>query len=399
MERCATPEHRYTANSAASRLAVVHTTSRCPRLLCAGLYGLELASRFPRSTIVNLEPNRTLWMQHVKLARAARRPNLACLHNPLTEEVAEALAHSNEFLDAQLVLSLHTARSFDHGVSVKDKMVRRLQHQPCRPRTLPPAHTPPAACHAFYLIGAQDRLDKFVGYILSLAKRTLLLLPAAPTGQCNDNRLASWTHAEPSDSSVEDRLQKAAKTYGARVDAELLRRGQTLDGCMHELWEVTLLSMTRLNRHHFCLGGCKTHTRRSYQMAYSVSSSGRGVMNMTNVQTSRHIPFETVTPAIFSHRATPCPPASAARASLACACRVCVPRLRAVSACPCRSLTRVCPRVAGLDEHAFAALAAHRVAIARAAFRRHQPAGAHADVPFAANLPRPRAVERRVARR
>ena len=102
----------------------------CPRASAhAGLYGLELASRFPRSTVVALEPNRTLWMQHMKLARALRRPNLACLHNPLTEEVAEALAHSNEFLDAQLVLSLHTARSFDHGVNVKDKMVRG--HRPC----------------------------------------------------------------------------------------------------------------------------------------------------------------------------------------------------------------------------------------------------------------------------
>ena len=80
-----------------------------------------------------------------------------------------------------------------------------------------------------------------MGYILSLAKRTLLLLPAAPTGKCSDNRLASWTYAEPGETTVESRLQKAAKTYGARVRSELLLRGQTLDGCVHEIWEVARL--------------------------------------------------------------------------------------------------------------------------------------------------------------
>ena len=60
------------------------------------------------------------------------------------------------------------------------------------------------------------------------------------------------------------------------------------------MWEVVLLRMTRLNRHHFCLGGCKTHTRRTYQMVYTASAHGDySVMNMTNTQTSRHIPFET----------------------------------------------------------------------------------------------------------
>ena len=29
--------------------------------------------------------------------------------------------------------------------------------------------------------------------------------------------------------------------------------------------------MDRVNRHHFCLGGCKTHTRRSYRLIYSSS--------------------------------------------------------------------------------------------------------------------------------
>ena len=38
--------------------------------------------------------------------------------NPNPDQVAEALAHSNEFLDLQLLIGLQSSRPFDHGVSV-----------------------------------------------------------------------------------------------------------------------------------------------------------------------------------------------------------------------------------------------------------------------------------------
>ena len=66
------------------------------------MFSLELSRTFPSSTLVTLEPNRSLWMEHTSLAQAYQQPNVLCLHNPVTEEVAEALAHSNEFLDAQV---------------------------------------------------------------------------------------------------------------------------------------------------------------------------------------------------------------------------------------------------------------------------------------------------------
>ena len=237
-------------------------------LICAGMFGLELARIFPRSTIVTLEPNSSMWHEHTGRATALRQPNILCLLNPVSEEVAEALSHSNEFLDAQLALSLHTAKPFDHGVSTRDKM---------------------------------ERLDKFVGHILSLARRTLLLLPATLTPGCADNRLANWAHAEPilpssadgSNPTVPARLSKAAKTLNMRLKTQRVLSGITPDGCEHDIWEVELVQMTRLNRHHFCLGGCKTHTRRSYQMNYSVSKEGDWVMNMSNMQTGRRIPFDT----------------------------------------------------------------------------------------------------------
>ena len=65
------------------------------------------------------------------------------------------------------------------------------------------------------------------------------------------------------------------------------------------MWELGLAYMDRVNRHHFCLGGCKTHTRRSYWLAYHGSerggsaSLGSDFLNMSNVQTGRRIPFET----------------------------------------------------------------------------------------------------------
>ena len=36
-----------------------------------------------------------------------------------------------------------------------------------------------------------------------------------------------------------------------------------------QVWELGLAHMDRVNRHHFCVGGCKTHTRRSYRLVYS----------------------------------------------------------------------------------------------------------------------------------
>ena len=101
------------------------------------------------------------------------------------------------------------------------------------------------------------------------------------------------------------------------------------------MWELGLAYMDRVNRHHFCLGGCKTHTRRSYRLIYSSSrlpplaqplgvatpdpklgvgvgagagggatgasaregepteAAARDFLNMSNTVTGRRIPFET----------------------------------------------------------------------------------------------------------
>ena len=243
----------------------------------SGLFALAIGTQHPRGTIVALEPNRSIWAQHASLARLQRRANVIFAHNPLTDEVAEALAHSNEFLDGQLLLSLQTARPFDHGTTVS---VERMQ-----------------------------KLDKFVGHLLSLARHTLLLLPAPEQrAVCRDNRLAQWTYASvipgKADKATVARLEAAAKTYGLRVSVRRVLRGTAADGCEYEVWDSTLLHMDRLNRHHFCLGGCKTHTRRTYRMIYDAADPllaitpktaplVGGKMNMTNTQTGRHIPFET----------------------------------------------------------------------------------------------------------
>ena len=266
----------------------------------SGLYSLELAKHFPRATLVAVEPDRVLWRQHVALARSQRRSNLVFAQNEVGEDVAEALAHSNEFLDGQLLLSLHTVKPFDHGVYVtSDKL---------------------------------ERLDKFIGHLLSLARRSLLLLPSAPTRpECRDNRLVHWAHNSAvldkgeqqrpksgggggggssggggGEDGIAKRLQRAGRALGLRIHAERTLAPQLMsDGCEYELWEVELLHMDRVNRHHFCLGGCKTHTRRTYRMVYTgadpgaadysrqLAAYGDGFMNMTNEQTGRHIPFET----------------------------------------------------------------------------------------------------------
>ena len=229
---------------------------------CAGIYSLELAARFPHSTLLALEPNRSVWEQHTTLATRSRRSHLACLNNAVTEEVAEALAHSNEFLDLQLLTGLLHTRPFDHGVSVS--------------------------------AAKREALDRFVAHLLSMARRSLLLLPGASSREaCRDNRLANWVDGAPG-----ARLEAAAQTLRLRLHARRLLHGMALDGCPYELWEVGLAHMDRLNRHHFCLGGCKTHTRRSYRLIYSAASNSSAArstsgINMSNVQTGRRIPFET----------------------------------------------------------------------------------------------------------
>ena len=129
---------------------------------------------------VALEPNQSLWRQHAQMARDGRRPNVAFARNVLSEDVAEALSHSNEFLDGLLLMSLHTARPFDHGVKVD----------------------------AEHLV----RLDKFVGHLLSLARRSLLLLPSpSARKECLDNRLANWVRAS---ASPKERLKQAGQALG-----------------------------------------------------------------------------------------------------------------------------------------------------------------------------------------
>ena len=189
--------------------------------------------------------------------------------------MAEALAHSNEFVDGQLLLSLHTTRPFNHGVTVSAER--------------------------------RTRLDKFVGHVLSLARRSLILLPAPPLAAvCRDNRLANWVHGSESwtpEKAIPGRLKRAADAYGLRLHLTRRLHGLAADGCQYEVWEATLLHMDRLNRHHYCLGGCKTHTRRTYRMIYDAAgpaafasdpqATPKGRMNMTNTQTGRRIPFET----------------------------------------------------------------------------------------------------------
>lgn len=236
-----------------------------------GLHSLALSSAFPRSTLVALEPDEAAWRRHAKLARSLRRRNVFVAHNPLSDEMAEALARSNEFFDGQLLLSLHTCKSFDHGFEVRPSLV--------------------------------DRLDKFVGRMLSLARRSLVLLPSDPSPQCADNRLANWVRAPArgaagsaaaggTDETVAARLAVAGESVGLKLRTSRVLSGRATDGCEYGVWEVRLQRMSRTNQHHFCLGGCKTHTRRTYQMVYTASATS-SLMNMTNTQTSRRIPFET----------------------------------------------------------------------------------------------------------
>ena len=185
-----------------------------------GLYALELSAAFPRSSLIALEPDREAWARHSKLARAMRRRNVFVAHNALSDEVAEALAHSNEFVDAQLLLSLQSARSFDHGSEVRPSLL--------------------------------ERLDGFIAHLLSLSRRTLLLLPAAPTPLCADNRLANWAHAAAGSGAgtgsgadtgssagageaIATRLTRAGAAIGLKLHSSRVLAGRALDGCDYEV--------------------------------------------------------------------------------------------------------------------------------------------------------------------
>ena len=112
---------------------------------------------------MHLEPNGTLWEPHAALGVNRRLANALLLRNTVPVEVAEALAHSNEFFDAQLLLSLQTTEVFAGRNEVGQE-------------------------------GNANR-DGYVAQLLSLARRTLLLLPAPSDGYgCRNGRLAKWLH-------------------------------------------------------------------------------------------------------------------------------------------------------------------------------------------------------------
>ena len=243
-----------------------------------GLYALELAARFPNGSFVHLEPNGTAWEAHTALGVSRRLPHALFLRNTITHEVAETLAHSNEFFDAQLLLSLQTTEVFAGRNEVGQE-------------------------------GNANR-DGYVAQLLSLARRTLLLLPAPSDGYgCRNGRLATWLHGGaswPAHSSggTLERLQAAARTRGLDFHFKPVLRGDARDGCVYEVWSARLLSMDRQNRHHYCEGGC--HHPAHYRLQYIASPHcGTGCherMNMTRVHNDgsswlkhggSHIPFET----------------------------------------------------------------------------------------------------------
>ena len=252
-----------------------------------GLYALELAARFPKGSFVHLEPNGTAWEAHTALGVSRRLPHALFLRNTITHEVAEALAHSNEFFDAQLLLSLQTTEVFAGRNEVGQQ-------------------------------GNANR-DGYVGQLLSLARRTLLLLPAPSDGYgCRNGRLAKWLHGGASwpphsSGGTLERLQAAARTRSLDFHFKPVLRGDARDGCVYEVWSARLLSMDRTNRHHYCeggwtlaQGGCRSrdaHYRLQYLASPHCGSTGcHERMNMTRVHNNgsswlkhggSHIPFET----------------------------------------------------------------------------------------------------------
>lgn len=179
----------------------------------SGLYAVAIGEQHPQSTLVSLEPDKKLSKKHAEMARARRIANVAIADNPMSEAIAEALAHSNEFFDGALLLSLHTAKPFDHGSRVT----------------------------AEHLL----RFDKFVGQLLSLARSSLLLLPSASlSATCRDNRLANWVYSGLTytngssfsrDRGIPGRLSKAGASVGMRLHTRRLLEGMAADGCGYRL--------------------------------------------------------------------------------------------------------------------------------------------------------------------
>ena len=248
-----------------------------------GLYALELAARFPKGSFVHLEPNGTAWEAHTALGVSRRLPHALFLRNTIAHEVAEALAHSNEFFDAQLLLSLQTTEVFAGTKEVGQEVAANM--------------------------------DLYVAHLLSLARRTLLLLPAPSVGDgCRKNRLATWLYGAggrggddlaPPRGTLE-RLQAVAATRGLDFDFTRVLRGAAPDGCAYELWSARLLRMDRTNRHHYCEGECKIHgwIRLQYTASPHCGSTGcHERIDMTRVRQNgssifKHggtsqIPFET----------------------------------------------------------------------------------------------------------
>ena len=54
-----------------------------------GLFSLPLAARYPHASLLVLEPNRTIWMDHSSLAMSATQPHVLIVHNNVAEDVAE----------------------------------------------------------------------------------------------------------------------------------------------------------------------------------------------------------------------------------------------------------------------------------------------------------------------
>ena len=118
---------------------------------------VQLSAVYNRSTLVALEPSWSDWTR----SQLEARSNVAVVRNELHEVTVDALAHSNEFFDAQLLFSLAETAPFRRNFTGN----RAIQ-----------------------------LLDRYVGQLLSLARRTLLLLPGQHQQQRCQSSLGSWVH-------------------------------------------------------------------------------------------------------------------------------------------------------------------------------------------------------------
>ena len=228
---------------------------------------------------MHLEPNGTAWEAHTALGISRRLPHALFLRNTITHEVAEALAHSNEFFDAQLLLSLQTTEVFAGRNEVGQE-------------------------------GNANR-DGYVAQLLSLARRTLLLLPAPSDGYgCRNGRLATWLHGGASwpphsSGGTLERLQAAARTRGLdfhfkgpsrrrarRVRVRSVERAAAVHGPPPT---ATTTARVAANIPHTT--GCST-----FASPHCGSTGCHERMNMTRVHNDgsswlkhggSHIPFET----------------------------------------------------------------------------------------------------------